>query len=119
MADLFLYRPCMDLKDLSYCLGTDDLTSLMSKVQKIDVKMTFKMTDEERENFRNDTPIANKLLNRKPDDEISKSTVVRAAVWNLHQSIQQGVVPKWLKDYLDTKPPAQPKSKTKPKRPKK
>jgi hypothetical protein len=91
----------------------------MSKVQKIDVKMTFKMTEEDRENFRNDTPVVNKLLNRKPDDEINKSTIVRAAVWNLHQSIQQGVVPKWLKDYLDTKPPAQAKTKAKPKRPKK
>jgi hypothetical protein len=85
----------------------------MSKVQKIDVKMTFKMTEEDRENFRNDTPVVNKLLNRKPDDEINKSTIVRAAVWNLHQSIQQGVVPKWLKDYLDTKPAAQPKAKAK------
>jgi hypothetical protein len=91
----------------------------MSKVQKIDVKMTFKMTETERENFRNDTPVVNKLLNRKPDDEINKSTIVRAAIWHIHESVQQGVVPKWLKDYLDTKPPAQPKSKAKVKRPRK
>ncbi len=106
----------MALKDLPYYLGTDDLTSIMSKVQKIDVKMTFKMTETERENFRNDTPVVNKLLNRKPDDEINKSTIVRAAVWNLHESIQQGTVPKWLRNYLDTKPPTQPKSKPRPKR---
>lgn len=91
----------------------------MSKVQKIDVKMTFKMTETERENFRNDTPVTNKLLNRKPDDEINKSTIVRAAIWHLHACIGQGIAPKWLKDYLDTKPVPQPKAKAKPKRPKK
>jgi hypothetical protein len=91
----------------------------MSKVQKIDVKMTFKIAEQERENFGNDTPVLNKLLNRKPDDEINKSTIVRAAIWHVHESIQRGIVPKWLKEYLDTKPPAQLKSKAKPKRPRK
>lgn len=95
------------------------LVKVMSKGQRIDVKMTFKFADAERENFRNDTPVVNKLLNRKPDDEISKSTIVRAAVWNLHEAVQRGVVPKWLKDYLNTKPPAESKAKAKPRRPKK
>jgi hypothetical protein len=86
---------------------------------KVDVKMTFKVTEEDRENFRKDTPIASKLLGRKPDDEINKSVIVRAAIRNLHESVQQGFVPKWLVDYSETEQPTTNKTKPKTKRPKK
>jgi len=81
----------------------------VSKVQKIHVKMTFKVTDEDRENFKNDVPIVNKLLNRKPGDQLDKSKIVRAAIRDLHLNLQKGIVPEWLKD----SPKASTKRKTK------
>ena len=86
----------------------------MSRVEKIDVKMTFKVSEEDRKTFKADMPALNNLLNRKPDDEIKMSMVVRAAIRNLHESIGRGSVPQWLIDYALSGPP----KKTKPKRPK-
>lgn len=94
------------------------LVRMIFRGMKVDVKMTFKVTEEDRENFRKDAPIASKLLNRKPDDEINKSIIVRAAIRNLHESLQQGFVPKWLIDYSETDQPTKPKPKSKTKRPK-
>jgi hypothetical protein len=86
----------------------------VSKVQKIHVKMTFKVTDEDRENFKNDVPIVNQLLNRKPGDQLDKSKIVRAAIRDLHLNLERGVVPEWLKDSPEQK--AVTKSKTRPKK---
>jgi hypothetical protein len=88
----------------------------MSKVEKIHVKMTFKVTEQDRENFKNDVPIVNQLLNRQPGDQLDKSKIVRAAIRNLHANLEKGVVPQWLKDSPEGKTPAK---KAKPKAPKK
>jgi hypothetical protein len=45
--------------------------------------------------------------------------IVRAAIRNLHESVQQGFVPKWLVDYSETEQPTTNKTKPKTKRPKK
>jgi hypothetical protein len=86
--------------------------AIVSKVQKIHVKMTFKVTDEDRENFKTDVPIVNQLLNRKPGDQLDKSKIVRAAIRDLHLNLQKGIVPEWLKD----SPEASTKSKTRSKK---
>ena len=74
--------------------------------------MTFKVTDEDRENFKNDVPLVNQLLNRKPGDQLDKSKIVRAAIRDLHLNLQKGIVPEWLKD----SPEPSTKSKTRPKK---
>jgi hypothetical protein len=84
-------------------------------MSKVDVKMTFKFTERDKENFKNDVPIVNQLLNRQPGDQLDQSKIVRAAIRSLHANLEKGVVPQWLKD----SPEGKTAKKTKPKAPKK
>jgi hypothetical protein len=75
----------------------------MSKVEKIQVKMTFKVTEQDRENFKNDVPLVNQLLKRQSGDQLDKSKIVRAAIRDLHANLEKGVVPKWLTEVPEEK----------------
>ena len=87
----------------------------MNKVEKIHVKMTFKVTEQDRDNFKNDVAVVNQLLNRQAGDQLDKSKIVRAAIRDLHANLEKGVVPQWLKD----SPERKAVKKGKPKLPKK
>ena len=84
-------------------------------MSKVDVKMTFKFTEQDRDNLKKDVPIVNQLLNRQPGDQLNQSKIVRAAIRNLHANLEKGVVPQWLKD----SPEGKTAKKAKPKSPRK